>query len=68
MNGIIIRESEQFEKALRRFTRTCERAGVLSELKSYKYYEKPSETRKRKLNTAKRRKMREEREPKRRRY
>ncbi|MDD5650909.1 MAG: 30S ribosomal protein S21 [Candidatus Nanoarchaeia archaeon] len=71
MNGIYIRETEIFEKALRRFIKTCERAGVLSELKSYRHYEKPSETRKRKMNIAKRRKLREEREqrePRRRRY
>lgn len=68
MNGIIVRENEQFEKALRRFIKVCEHSGVLSELKSYKHYEKPSEVRKRKMNTAKRRKIRDERQPKKRRY
>lgn len=59
MNGIIIRETENFEKALRRFTKVCERSGVLSELKAYRHYEKPCDERKRKMNTAKRRKLRE---------
>lgn len=65
MNGIIIRESENFDKALRRFTRMCERSGVLSDLKKYKHYEKPSEQKKRKLNSAKQRaKMKERNEGK----
>lgn len=59
MNGIIIKENENIEKAMRRFTKTCERSGVLSELKKYRYYEKPSEERKRKLNTAKQRQLRD---------
>jgi ribosomal protein S21 len=33
MNGIVLREDEAFEKALRRFTKTCERAGILSDVK-----------------------------------
>lgn len=66
MNGIIIRESENFDKALRRFTRMCERSGVLSDLKKYKHYEKPSGQKKRKLNSAKQRaKMKERSEGKR---
>ncbi|MBD3241799.1 MAG: 30S ribosomal protein S21 [Chitinivibrionales bacterium] len=61
MNGIIVRENEHFEKALRRFTKTCERSGVLSDVKKFRHYEKPSAERKRKLNAAKRKRMREER-------
>lgn len=60
MNGIYVREDEHFEKALRRFTKVCERSGVLSELRKYRHYEKPSEERKRKLNTARRRVIRDE--------
>ncbi len=60
MNGIRVREDEAFEKALRRFTKTCERAGILSDVKKYRHYEKPSEERKRKLNAAKRKRMRDE--------
>ena len=47
MNGIVIRDDEAFEKALRRFSKTCERAGILSDIKKYRHYEKPSEERKR---------------------
>ncbi len=54
MNGVIIRPGEPFEKALKRFTKTCEKAGILSDLKKIQHYEKPSEKKKRKLNQARR--------------
>jgi small subunit ribosomal protein S21 len=60
MNGIVVREDEAFEKALRRFTKTCERAGILSDVKKYRHYEKPSEEKKRQLNSSKRKRIREE--------
>jgi small subunit ribosomal protein S21 len=60
MNGIIVREDEAFEKALRRFSKTCERAGILSDVKKYRHYEKPSEERKRRLNSSKRKRIRDE--------
>lgn len=60
MNGVFVREDEPFEKALRRFSKTCERAGILSDVKKYRHFEKPSEEKKRKLNAAKRKRIREE--------
>jgi small subunit ribosomal protein S21 len=60
MNGIIIREDEPFEKALRRFSKNCERAGILSDMKKYRHYEKPSEERKRRINSSKRKRIRDE--------
>jgi len=60
MNGIIIRQDEAFERALRRFSKTCERAGVLSDIKKYRHYEKPSEERKRRINSSKRKRSRDE--------
>jgi small subunit ribosomal protein S21 len=59
MTGVIVRHNETFEKALRRFSKACEKAGVLSELRKNQYYEKPSEKRKRKLNQAKRKALRD---------
>jgi len=61
MNGITINENENFEKALRKFSKICERTGVLSDVKKYRHFEKPSAERKRKLNAAKRKRLREER-------
>lgn len=60
MNGIVIHEGEPFEKALRRFSKSCERAGILSDVKKYRHFEKPSEEKKRKRNASKRKRIREE--------
>jgi small subunit ribosomal protein S21 len=57
MPGVRIRENEPFERALRRFTKSCEKAGLMSDIKKHQHFEKPSERKKRKLNAA-RRKMR----------
>ena len=54
MPGIIVHEKEHFEKALKRFKKTCEKAGIISEMKKNQHFEKPSEKKKRKLNAAKR--------------
>jgi small subunit ribosomal protein S21 len=59
MNGIRVREDENFERAVRRFSKTCERVGILSDMKKFRHYEKPSEERKRKLNAAKRKRLRD---------
>jgi small subunit ribosomal protein S21 len=56
----MIREDEPFEKALRRFSKNCERAGILSDMKKYRHYEKPSEERKRRINSSKRKRIRDE--------
>lgn len=60
MPGLInvkVRDNESFEKALKRFTKACEKSGLMAEIKKHQHYEKPSERRKRKENSA-RRKMR----------
>lgn len=62
MPEVIIQEDESFERALRRFKKKCERAGILSDLRKHRHYEKPSERRKRKMNAA-RRKARRSRHP-----
>jgi small subunit ribosomal protein S21 len=54
MPGVRIRENESFEKALRRFTKACEKAGLMSDIKKHQHFEKPSERKKRKLNAARR--------------
>jgi small subunit ribosomal protein S21 len=54
MPSVKVREGEAFERALRRFTKACEKAGLLSEIKKHQHFEKPSERRKRKINASKR--------------
>ena len=50
MSEIILNDDENFERALRRFKKKCEKAGILSDLRKHRHYEKPSERRKRKMN------------------
>ena len=57
MVGIIVQEHEPIDRALRRFKKKCEKAGILADLRRHQHFEKPSERRKRKLNAAKRKNM-----------
>ncbi|HCO43873.1 MAG TPA: 30S ribosomal protein S21 [Gammaproteobacteria bacterium] len=52
MPVVQLRENEPFDVALRRFKRTCEKAGVLSEARRREFYEKPTQERKRKAAAA----------------
>lgn len=52
-----VRENEPFDVALRRFKRSCEKAGVLSEVRRREFFEKPTWERKRKKAAAKKRHM-----------
>ena len=54
MPEVIIHGDESFDRALRRFKKKCEKAGILSDLRTYRHYEKPSERKKRKMQTARR--------------
>lgn len=47
-----VRENEPFDVALRRFKRSCEKAGVLADVRSREFYEKPTSERKRKKAAA----------------
>ncbi len=59
MNGVKVRPKESIENALKRLKRISEKGGVISEVKSRLYYEKPSEKRKRLINTNKRKLFRD---------
>jgi small subunit ribosomal protein S21 len=48
MPTIRVKENEPFEVALRRFKRTVEKTGLLTELRAREFYEKPTAERKRK--------------------
>ena len=48
MPYVRVKENEPFDIALRRFKRSCEKAGVLSEVRRREFYEKPTAVRKRK--------------------
>lgn len=55
MAGVRVREGEPFERALRRFRRQVERAGVLKEVRRRQFYEKPSIRAKKKALAARKR-------------
>ena len=52
MPNVRVKENEPFEIALRRFKRSCEKAGVLAEVRRREFYEKPTQERKRKMAAA----------------
>lgn len=52
MPSVKVRENEPFEVAMRRFKRSCEKAGVLAEVHRREFYEKPTQVRKRKAAAA----------------
>lgn len=52
MPSVKVRDNEPFDIALRRFKRSCEKAGVLAEVRAREFYEKPTQERKRKLAAA----------------
>ncbi|NJR44167.1 30S ribosomal protein S21 [bacterium] len=58
MPNVKVRENEPFEFALRRFKRSCEKAGVLAETRRREFYEKPTQERKRKAAAAVKRQQR----------
>jgi small subunit ribosomal protein S21 len=52
LSEVIIHDDENFDRALKRFKKKCEKAGILSDLRKHRHYEKPSERRKRKMLAA----------------
>lgn len=52
---IKVRDSEAFEQAFRRFKKSCEKSGILSEVKKREHYEKPSVRKKKKSIAARKR-------------
>lgn len=57
MPSVRVKDNEPFEMALRRFRRSCEKAGVFTEMRKREHYEKPTEIRKRKAAAARKREL-----------
>lgn len=57
-NEVKVGKNESIDSALRRFKRTCQRAGTLAEVRKREHYEKPSVRRKKKSEAARKRKFR----------
>ncbi len=52
MPSVSVRDNESFDIAMRRFKRSCEKAGTLTEVRRREFYEKPTSVRKRKAAAA----------------
>lgn len=59
MIGVTVRPNEPFEKALKRFTKSCEKNGIISDVKEHQRFEKVSEEKKR-IRISARRKLQKE--------
>jgi small subunit ribosomal protein S21 len=55
MPVVKVRDNEPFEIAMKRFKKTVEKAGVLTELRRREYFDKPSVRRKKKEAAARKR-------------
>lgn len=62
MPSVRVKETEPFDIALRRFKRSCEKAGIMSELRRREFYEKPTWIRKRMKAAAVKRRIKNSRE------
>lgn len=58
MSEVRVKENESLDSALKRFKRSCAKAGVMSEVRKREHYEKPSVKRKKKSEAARKRKFR----------
>ena len=54
---VIVKENESLDSALRRFKRSCAKAGIQQEIRKREHYEKPSVKRKKKSEAARKRKF-----------
>ena len=55
MTLIKLKDNEYFEGAIKRFKKSCEKAGIISELRRREYYDKPSIRKKKKEAAARKR-------------
>jgi len=57
MAEVKVGKNETLDSALRRFKKTCQKSGVLSEVRRREHYEKPSVKRKKKSEAARKRRF-----------
>ena len=56
MSEVVVKKDETIDSALRRFKRSCAKAGIMGEVRKREHYEKPSVKRKKKSEAARKRK------------
>ena len=57
MSEVTVKKDESLDSALRRFKRTCAKAGIMGEVRKREHYDKPSVRRKKKSEAARKRKF-----------
>jgi small subunit ribosomal protein S21 len=57
LSNVVVKENETLDSALRRFKRSCAKAGIMQEVRKREHYEKPSVKRKKKSEAARKRKF-----------
>ena len=58
MSEIHVKENETLDNALKRFKRSCQKDGVLNDLRKKEYYQSPSVKRRKKSEAARKNKKR----------
>lgn len=56
MSEVRVGKNESLDSALKRFKRSCQKAGVMQEMRKHEHYEKPSVRRKKKSEAARKKK------------
>lgn len=56
LSEVRVGKNETLDSALRRFKRTCQKSGVMAEIRKHEHYEKPSVKKKKKAEAARKRK------------
>ena len=56
MSEVKVKDSESIDSALKRFKRSCAKAGIMGEIRKREHYDKPSVRRKKKSEAARKRK------------
>ncbi|MCL2352241.1 MAG: 30S ribosomal protein S21 [Firmicutes bacterium] len=56
MAEVKLKENETLDSALRRFKKSCAKAGIMGEVRKREHYDKPSVKRKKKSEAARKRK------------
>lgn len=57
LSEVKVGKNETLDSALRRFKRTCQKSGILADIRKHEHYEKPSVKRKKKSEAARKRKF-----------
>ena len=57
MSEVKVKENETLDSALKRFKRSCAKAGIMGEVRKREHYDKPSVRRKKKSEAARKRKF-----------